>query len=111
MVNRITIPLCLAALVATSACSSIQKDDGIRFDGQRFNIKAARVSKEDRSSFVVNASPASATMAGAQEAAVYGGTRYCIQEYGTSLIAWAQGPDDTPQLDGDKLVLKGQCKP
>lgn len=99
------------ALASTTACSRLQRDDGIRFDGERFRIQAKRVSKDDRKSFVSTASPASKTMEGAREAAIYGGTRYCINEFGTSLIAWTHGPEDAPQLNGDSLVLEGQCRP
>lgn len=108
---RAAIILLLTAAVATSACSRLKKDDGLRFDGQKFRIKAAKADRDDRSLFTVFASPASKSLAGAREAAAYGGTRYCIEEYGTSLIAWAHGPEDDPRLDGDRLVLEGQCKP
>lgn len=107
--KAVTLLVCVT--LATSACSRLQKDDGVRFDGERFRIKASRVNKDDRSVFTVAASPASKTLDGAREAAVYGGTRYCIEQYGTSLIAWAHGPEDDPRLDGDRLVLEGQCKP
>lgn len=108
---RGAIILLLAATVATSACSRLQKDDGIRFDGQKFRIKASKADRDDRSLFVVSAAPASNSLDGAREAAAYGGTKYCIEQYGTSLIAWAHGPEDDPRFDGDRLVLEGQCKP
>ncbi|MDC0736995.1 hypothetical protein N6L24_01760 [Cognatishimia sp. SS12] len=109
MRGAVLLVMCLAA--AAPACSRLKKDDGVRFDGERFRIKASKVSKEDRARFIVAASPASATLEGALEAAAYGGTKYCIQEYGTSLIAWSHGPDDTPRLEGDALIMEGQCKP
>jgi hypothetical protein len=108
---RGVIILLLTAAVATTACSRIKRDDGLRFDGERFRIKASKQDRDDRSLFVVTAAPATKSLDGAIEAATYGGTRYCIQQYGTSLISWAQGPEDTPRLDGDRLVLEGQCKP
>lgn len=108
---RAPIILLLTAAIATTACSRLKKDDGVRFDGERFRIKASKADRDDRSMFTVFASPASKSLEGAREAAAYGGTRYCIAEYGTSLIAWAQGPDDDPRIDGDRLVMEGQCKP
>jgi len=99
------------ALAATTACSRLQRDDGIRFDGERFRIQAKRVSKDDRKSFVSTAGPVSRSAEGAHQAAAYGGTRYCIEEFGTSLIAWELGPDDEPQFDRDRAVMRGQCKP
>jgi len=101
----------LIALITTSACSRLKKDVGLRFDGEKFRIKASKLDKDDRSRFVVAASPASKSIDGAREAAAYGGTEYCIAQYGTSLIAWAHGPEDEPRFDGDRLVLEGQCKP
>ncbi|UZD91878.1 hypothetical protein [Cognatishimia activa] len=108
---RVVISIGLVALMATSACSRLKKDDGVRFDGQKFRIKASKVDKDDRSRFVTSAAPASKSLDGAREAAAYGGTEYCIAQYGTSLIAWAHGPEDDPKFDGDRLVLEGQCKP
>ncbi|SHH83729.1 hypothetical protein [Cognatishimia maritima] len=107
---RGAIILLLTAAVATSACSRLKKDDGVRFDGQKFRIKATKASRDDRSMFVSTAAPASNSIEGAREAAAYGGTRYCIEQYGTSLIAWAHGPEAEPLFDGDRLVLEGQCK-
>ncbi|MDO6725567.1 hypothetical protein Q4544_01360 [Cognatishimia sp. 1_MG-2023] len=111
MMMRGTILVLLVAAVAVSACGRLKKDTGLRFDEQRFRIKASKVSKEDRSKFIVSVAPASATLDGAREAALYGGTEYCIQQYGTSVIAWAHGPEDEPRIDGDKLFVEGVCKP
>ncbi|WP_058314400.1 hypothetical protein [Cognatishimia activa] len=101
----------LVAATALPACSRLKRDDGVRFEGERFRIQAKKVDRDDRSLFRVTASPASKTLDGARQAAAYGGTRYCIQEYGTSVIAWTQGPDDDPIFDGDRIVMEGQCKP
>ncbi len=112
--TRSFLILLLGAALATSACSRLQKDDGVRFEGQRFQIKAKKLSKEDRSKFVATAAPVSVTLEGARQAAAYGGTEYCIKEYGTSLIAWDNAPDapeEELQFDGNRLVVTGQCKP
>ncbi|WP_353532190.1 hypothetical protein [Cognatishimia sp. WU-CL00825] len=108
---RCGVAILFIASLSMSACGRFQKDTGLRFDEQRFRIKAAKVSKDDRSVFTVAVSPASATLDGARAAAAYGGTQYCIKQYGTSLISWSHGPEDEPQFDGDKLVVQGQCKP
>lgn len=111
MSARIATSVCLLAVVAVTSCGRLKKDTGLRFDEQRFRIKAAKVSKEDRARFTVAVSPASATLDGAREAAAYGGTEYCIQQYGTSVIAWVHSPEDEPRIDGDKLLVEGVCKP
>lgn len=116
MRSSVILGLCGVLLVTSLAgCGGRQlRDDGLRFDGERFRINAKKVSKEDRSLFTVTASPVSRTLAGAREAARYGGTQYCIENYGTSNIKWDVAPDVediTPFIDRDSLTLTGQCKP
>ena len=106
----------VSALTLTTAtgCSRLKKDDGLRFDGERFRISAKRVDKDDRTLFTVSASPVSRSLAGARGAAHYGGTQYCIENYGTSSIMWDVAPDAEnieAEIDRDSLVLKGQCRP
>lgn len=111
----VTFGLCAAlALTAVSGCSRLQKDDGLRFDGERMRISAKRVSKDDRSFFTVTAGPVSRSLAGAKGAAHYGGTEYCIENFGTSNIKWEIAPSDEAadtQVNRDTLLLKGQCRP
>ncbi|MBI6630230.1 hypothetical protein JAO82_10090 [Pontibaca sp. S1109L] len=81
------------------------------FDGVYFKAKAAAVNKTvTRSVFIVQVADASQSITGAREAGRYEGTRYCIENYGTSDIIWEIGPDN-PELvlADDTLTLKGMC--
>lgn len=113
--STIILGLCAAlALTAVSGCSRIKKDDGLRFDGQRMRINAKRVDKDDRTLFTVTAAPVSRSLEGAKGAAHYGGTEYCIENFGTSNIKWDIAPNSeeaATQVNRDTLTLKGQCRP
>jgi hypothetical protein len=102
----------LAAGLVLSACN--RRDDTILFDGQAFRAKADAIDKDDRRTFTATISPVSASLEGAIEAGRYEGTKYCIANYGTSVIDWAVGPEtEVTQLvvDGDTLTFQGTCKP
>lgn len=74
----------------------------------------ARVSstKEDRQSFAVSVDNIAQSLEQAREAGRYEGVKYCIDNYGSSDVAWTNGPDveDTELniIDG-KLHLAGRC--
>ncbi|MGJ8545112.1 MAG: hypothetical protein ACSHWZ_06680 [Sulfitobacter sp.] len=103
----------LTVLVAASllgACSS--KEDRVLFDGQYFRSKASRVG-DDFEVFNVTVKPVSASFQGAREAGVYEATTYCVNNFGSSEIAWAVGPDTPPQalsIEKDTLVFQGRCR-
>ncbi len=107
---KTTVVFLMTAALAMTACSRLT-DDGVRFDGQKYRIKANKVSKEDRASFDVQVGSSAATLEGAREAAAYGGVEYCIKQYGTSTIAWAVDPAEAQLIDGDTLIAQGTCKP
>lgn len=117
MKTRATIILGICAtlaLTATAGCSRLKKDDGLRFDGERMRISSKRVDKDDRTFFTVTAGPVSRSLAGAKGAAHYGGTEYCIENFGTSTIKWDVDPlseEAATQVNRDSLILKGQCRP
>lgn len=117
MKTRATIILGICAtlaLTATAGCSRLKKDDGLRFDGERMRISSKRVDKDDRTFFTVTAGPVSRSLAGAKGAAHYGGTEYCIENFGTSNIKWDVDPlseEAATQVNRDSLTLKGQCRP
>ncbi len=105
------LPVAVLALMALGACN--KDKEPILFDGVAFKAKATKEDK-DLSEFLVTVSPVSASLDGAREAGRYQGTRYCIQNYGTSTIHWTVGPDTDPAslvIDRDTLIFKGKCKP
>jgi len=98
-------------LFLITACSGQSADD-IAFDGQYFRTKTSKVD-DQWEWFEVSISPASASLEGAREAGRYEGTRYCVQNFGTSVIDWIDGPDaedGTLVISDNKLLLSGTCK-
>lgn len=106
------IIISVLALGVVAGCN--RADERILFDGQAFRGKAKHVEKSDRRDFTATVSPVSASVEGAREAGRYEGIKYCIEEYGTSRIAWAASPDAEPQswsIDRDAVTFSGRCQP
>ncbi len=106
-----------ALLMAVSAATLIgcsNNDDVILFDGVEFRGKSSFVDRDNRRDFTATVSPVAASFDGAREAGRYEGIKYCIENYGTSDILWAAGPDAEPQswaIDGDTVTFAGRCQP
>lgn len=103
--------LLLAATCSLVACGE-RRDERVLFEGEYFRTKAARIDRSKRQDFTVQVGNISQSFQGALEAGRYEGTRYCIEEFGTSDIIWVSGPDDDPetlQIANDRLTLRGTC--
>lgn len=105
----------LAALTPLALAGCTKREDRILFEGVYFPAKAKAVHKKvDRRDFTVEVKDAGVKLSGARAAGAYQGTRYCIENYGTSRIDWVVGPETpiTPE-PGPKgtLVLQGKCRP
>lgn len=103
--------LLIAAALSLVACGD-RRDERVLFDGEYFRAKAARIDRDQRQDFTVQVGDISRSFQGALEAGRYEGTRYCIEEFGTSDIIWSSGPDDDPeslQIDKGRLTLRGTC--
>lgn len=111
-VKLLTLAIACAGILA--GCSESRKNLPV-FDGVPFRTGAAAVDKKTSLAFFeAHVYDATASLEGAREAGRYAGTRYCIENYGTSKIDWTIDIDDpaTPlPLDGDTLVFQGTCKP
>lgn len=98
--------------IGLTACS--KKDDaGISFDGQYFKAKTKK-NGDDLADFTTIVGPVSASLDGALAAGGYEGTKYCIENFGTSIIIWGVGPEtDHAQLAilDDTITLQGRCDP
>lgn len=105
-----TAPLLIAALLL-SACSGQKKADRVTFDGHLFRASAKKVDKQ-RFDFEVTVRPVSASLEGARNAGRYEATRYCIGNFGSSEVAWTDGPDAEDgrlRVSNDSLLLRGRC--
>jgi len=95
--------------LALMGCS--ERSERVMFDGMYFPAKAKKAS-DDRQDFVVSVRRAAQSLDAAIEAGRHEGTSYCLENFGTSDIDWADGPDgegDMAQVSGDSLTLKGRC--
>lgn len=104
----------LLILTAISACSVTSASDRILFDGKYFRTNARSVDKKvSPTDFTVTVNGVSASLDGAREAGRYEGTRFCVQNFGSSRIDWKVGPDSEPQtlrIENDKLTFAGRCQ-
>jgi hypothetical protein len=103
--------LLLTSVLILAACA--QNDNRPAFDGHKYRVKVSKVDKQ-RDQFVVSASPVSSSLLGAREAGRYEATKYCVKQYGTSDVAWLNGPDaedGSLTISKDKLELRGTCAP
>ncbi|NOD61789.1 MULTISPECIES: hypothetical protein [unclassified Ruegeria] len=103
------------ALVSVSACGLIRpSEDRLLFDGQAFRTKAKAVDKKKSpADFTVVVKGVSASLDGAREAGRHEGTKFCVQNFGSSRIDWKVGPDTEPQqltIADDQLTFAGTCK-
>lgn len=102
--------LALAGLVILAGCAN--REARILFDGNHYPAKSKRVSRQDQQEFVVTVRRVSQGIEGARQAGAHEGTRYCLENFGTSEIDWTIGP----QADGadalarnGNLTLRGRC--
>lgn len=91
------------------------KDARPVFDGVPFRTKASVVDKKvSRALFEAEVVDAQASLLGAREAVRYAGTRYCIENFGTSKIDWQVDLDDPEAvlpLSKGSAIVQGTCKP
>ena len=105
--------LVLALALVAAGCGKtrdlVTGREKLAFDGQYFRSSLS-ASKEDRASFSVEVRDAAKSLDGAREAGRHEATKYCIEQYGTSRVDWANGPDseEITLLDGSAM-FSGVC--
>ena len=100
----------LMTLTILGGCTERAKR--VYFDGKHYPTRGKAVSKDDRKGFTVSVRKAAQGIEGAREAGRHGGSRYCIENFGTSEIEWAVGPDDPAEnltISNGNLQLSGRC--
>jgi len=101
--------VCLAIVLLTGCA---QREERVLFNGNYYPGKA-RAEKEDRRNFTAFVRRAGRGVEGAQQAALYEATRYCLDNFGTSEIEWigvpagAEGP--VYARSGDTVSVRGRC--
>lgn len=102
----------ISLLTLTLLGGCVERAKRVYFDGKHYPTRGKAVSKDDRKAFVVTVRKAAQGLDGAREAGRHGGSRYCIETFGTSEIEWAVGPDSPAEalvLNNGSLQLTGRC--
>ncbi|APG46442.1 hypothetical protein [Phaeobacter porticola] len=112
-VTKIMTALALGGAIL-AGCGDIIKDRPT-YAGVPFKAKSKAVNKKETlAKFTTTVSKATQSLDGARLAAHHDGTRYCIENFGSSRILWQSDPLDTDvgvPLDGDTAVYAGTCTP
>ncbi len=114
--KKITTTVFMTGLMLVSACGQVATSSATRvaFDGVYFRANAKHVDKKATpSEFTVTVNGVSQSLDGAREAGRYEGTKFCIQNFGSSRIKWKVGPETEPQnlrIENDKLIFAGTCQ-
>ncbi|AUR03009.1 hypothetical protein PhaeoP72_01021 [Phaeobacter inhibens] len=116
MITGVSKAMAILALCGgvLAGCDGIVNDRPT-YAGVPFKAKAKAVNKKETLGvFTTAVSKAPRSLEGARLAAHHEGTRYCIENFGSSRIAWQINPLDTDvavPLDGDTAVYGGTCTP
>ncbi len=102
--------LVLLTLAVLAGCT--ERKERAVFDGNYYPPKS-RAEKQDRRNFTASVSRANRGVEGAQKAVVHEAMRYCLENFGTSDIAWAgvaQGVEGPIYMrSGDRVSVTGRC--
>lgn len=103
----------LALLCAVLAAGCTKREERVLFDGNYYPAKT-RAERSDPRSFTASVRRAGRGIEGAQKAVVHEATRYCVDSYGTSAIAWAGVPEGQEgpvyARSGDRVSVSGRCE-
>jgi hypothetical protein len=102
----------LGAAAVLAACGDIYEANKVAFEGHYFSARLSR-DKDNHRAFAVQVSPVSLSLSGAREAGRYEATKYCIENYGSSAVAWTVGPDSPDAsipVQDDSASFSGACR-
>ncbi len=101
-------------LATVPGCAGSNKE-AIAFDGVVFKARTRPVDKKvSRADFTATIFKVSRSLDGARQAARFEGTKYCIENYGSSAVDWSIGPDTDPgrlRVADDAITFRGRCDP
>ncbi|KIC42088.1 hypothetical protein RA27_01390 [Ruegeria sp. ANG-R] len=110
----VTAMILAGSLLVTACGNAPSKATRVAFDGVFFRASAKHVNKKAApTEFTVTVNGVSQSLDGAREAGRYEGIKFCIDNFGSSRIAWKVGPDTEPQklrIENDKLNFAGTCQ-
>jgi len=98
------------SLVMLAGCAD--REERVIFDGNYYPAKS-KGEKAERRDFTASVRRVSRRPEGAQKAVLHEATRYCLQNFGTSEIEWADvpagGEGPVYARSGDSLSVSGRC--
>lgn len=100
----------LLALGVLAGCTDSK--NRIAFDGQYFRTKVQKVDGQ-REVFTVRIRDVARSLDGAREAGRHAGISHCVDNFGSSDIAWGVGPDTPPEtlsIEDNTLIFSGVCE-
>ena len=96
----------LAVGLALGACT--RNEERVLFGGKYYPVRGQGAAG-DRQSFAVTTRRIDQGLDDARKAGQHEGTGYCLENFGTSEIDWAEG--ETPEIVNGTLLLRGRCGP
>lgn len=104
------VAMALLAFALAAGCSN--REGRVLFDGNHYPGKA-KGERDDRRDFTATVRRAGLGIEGAQKAALHEATRYCLDNFGTSSIAWSGVAEDQEgpvfARSGDRVSVTGRC--
>lgn len=107
--KMVTLSVAIAAGLMVAGCTDSK--NRIAFDGHYFRTKVSKVDGQ-RDVFTVRIRDVARSLDGAREAGRHAGNAYCIENFGSSDIAWSVGPDTPPEalsIEDNTLIFAGVC--
>ena len=89
-----------------------ERSERVLFDGNYYPPKSSG-DRNDRRNFTASVKRADLGLEGAQKAVLHEARRYCVTNFGTSDIAWADGSDGGAgpafARSGSRVSVSGRC--
>ncbi len=105
-------PLILALMAGALIAGCTKTSERVTFNGVYYKAKSKPASKADRERFVIKVPRVNRGYDGALAAGNYEGKRYCIENFGTSEIAWSRAPEGargTIPISNNTMTFTGKC--
>ncbi len=112
--RKLALGALFTGMLVLAACGD-PREKQEPFEGFYYKAKTSTVNKQETLAvFSTTVSDVSQSLNGARQAAEYEGVKYCIEQYGTSVIDWTIGPETAPEslrVVDNKLTFSGRCDP
>jgi len=112
MIHRPAYRIMAGALLGVALAGCAERSERMFFAGNYYPPRTDE-DRDDRRNFTASVKRVDQGVEGAREAVLHEARRYCVTNYGTSDIAWAQGPDGREgpafAVSGGRMTVTGRC--